>query len=56
MVAQDIQQYVSRVNVFVLKTENVASIKTRYDVGLNVSHGNSNLFHDRMRKTMAQVD
>ena len=45
LVAHDIQQYASRVNVFVLKTENVGSIETRYDVGFKVSHGNSNPFH-----------
>ena len=35
----------SAVNVFVLKTENVASIEAGNDVGFQVSHGNSNLFH-----------
>ena len=40
-----IQQYVSKVNVFALKTENVASIEAGYDVAFQVSHRNSNLFH-----------
>ena len=34
LAAQDIQQNISRLNIFVLETENVASIEARYDAGV----------------------